>query len=743
MGIEIVNPKAVHYLKREKLLEARDLVQIGGPHCNFLIKNPFRRIGGNDEFLRVIHEYNEFLMNVAPHIAINLSPKRNRVNARFDVYGSRNLSCTKPQIIMANNGRGMPEDIGFQGAVGDSFIEELPEKYAHLIKLPNVHFAKTNRFIHGSKYLNDDMAKASLIDIYRPSLYRELLFWSKPSNLDCVKNFLSSEDAKIISKHIALTTGDGFDVKGYIEANTHQVGRKRTFSQKLYQDSFEELGEIIGELVKNTSLRKKFNVFFKTKLIGQLNQFDVTNYSFIPDYRALVPFKNSQNALLPTFLDNLMPEGGEEVRETEYTKFFEEERNLIGDICIRKLGSLKPPTSAIISTSLSTCTDDNAVFTGQLEDIGVQYGSTQQSEALKEKSVDNVFSGFAEKISVTLETKNGLPVLKPSTSGDDFTHMFKFPNTRHHMNLETCEWFGMLMAKSVDLPAPPFALVPNSEDVCIKEQSPNFLDDAFDAIDAAAGFSNQMYGAEPSNAVHKEVKKEKPNYVIERFDIDSPESNRVSIGEDFASLLSMSPSNKYNVSYERIAEHVHLNSTNWEEDREYLLRILTLNMLVNNCDMHAKNLSMLRSYDKATNKLQENRLSPVYDIVAVDKSLFTGKYGRAVPKHALTMNGSQEYSYDNLMVFSKETLGLSQWQADEIITDVCKKALTASDALYRQPPELLSEGGEPVHELVSLVRFVESNFDSYFANDLSIDKDSIYGETELTDEIIDNSFSFI
>lgn len=742
MGVKIVNPSTIHYLKRDKFLESRDLIQLGGPHSHLLIKNPFIGLKSHNEIISTINEYNDLLMRFAPLMAINLFPKRNRAKARFDVFGSINLSGNNPKVILATNSKGLDEDIVFQGVVGDDFNKELPSQYHELIKQPNIYLTKTTRFIYGPQFDTEQLAKAPQIGLYKPSLYRELLFWSKPSNINVVKNFLTAEDAKAISKQIALATGDAFDVNAYIMKNTFQTGRKRVFSSKIFQHSFDELGQLLGEISQDKTFRKKFNVFFKTNLIGQLSQFDAASWSFVPQHGALVPFKNTQNNYLPTFIDNLMPEGAYEVSESDYESFFEEEHSFIGDICIRKLGSSKPPVSAIITTPLEKCTNQDGEFKGMLRKIKVQYGKVHQCEVLKDATRDISTSGFAEKIPVSVHIEDGVPVIQPAITGDTFTHLFKLPNTGHHVNLETCEWFGMTMAKSAGLPAPAFALVPNSEEACISESKGNFFDDAFDSADA---LSNQMYGKTLSGI--EEVKKtgevQKPNYIIERFDIDSTDSGTVSIGEDLSSLLSLRPTQKYFVKFETVAEYIKDNSTHWDEDREYLLRILTSNILVNNSDMHAKNLSMLRRYDKATNALVENRLSPIYDIVALDRRLFTGRFKDAAVKHALSVNGSKEYSYDNLITFAVNTLDYTKDSAKEIVTDVCRKILTASDALYRKPPALLAHEGQPNDELISLVRFVEANYDTYLAADVKLDKEAIYGKVKVDDETMENAFSFI
>lgn len=720
MSIKVVDPKSLHYLKRERAIRAGDLIRIGDDQGSCLIENPFKFNEADDQPEIIINELNDFLIKIAPMLAFNLMSRRNRYDAKFDIIGSYNHSQTNSNIILASPSRTMPDEITFTGCVGDEILEHIPLVHRNKLTPPNIHIVQYKRDKTGKLAMNYGIAEKQNATLYHADLFNELMFWSKPENLKFIDHFIEPSDADSILKMLADATPHDVSVLGFIEEH---INRSRKSAYRSKDDAvkmYKALESRLAEISKIDTRPDKFNVFFKKNLIGRLNQFDTTSWSFIPEPKQLVPFKIKQNNLLPSFFSNLMPEGIGEVKASEYLEFFQEEHSFIGDVCVRGLGSKKPPTSAVINTHLNDHVDSDRQFNGKLRNIGVLHATPAQSIALKEKGFNNVISGFADKVAVKLTVEDGLPIIEPTNDGDEFTHIFKFANEPEVANLEVCEWFGMKMAESIGIPVPAFALVPNKKSSCIKKSKPrDLLDDAFDALEVGTSLNKMLYTNESDEVAE-------PNYVIERFDIDDKDSSSISISEDFASILGIPPGLKYNPQYDDIVEIIREESTDWERDRHYVLNALTLNMLVNNCDMHAKNMSMLRVYDKDTQELLHNTLTPAYDIVAVDPHILGGRHRVSTKKHALEMSGDAQYSFKNLVKFSEVYLGFTEREARACITDACNKAMTASKSLLDCPPALLKEGNEPSASLESLCHFVEDNYDLYFSEHLTIDKSAIY-----------------
>lgn len=739
MAIKVVRSSSIHYLKREELLRSGDLIRIGGDQGSVVVSNPFKYLKGEQAEDKAIVDLNNFLLTAAPHLAFNLMPRKNRPEAKFEVLGSYNFSSSKPQIILANSGRRMPEDITFIGSIGDQLKEYIPERLHDAFEPPNIHIVKNIKLGVSTKLTNTSLADKPLPELSRSSLINEIVFWSNPNHLHCIDHFINPDDARLMLAKVEDVVGPGAGFVEFVDKSVIQVGKRKALLTGASVEGYNALHEKLKQIASLKVVAKKFNLFLKKDYIGQIQKFNETGWAFTAEKGKLIPFNTKQNALLPVFLANLMPEGTGEVRAVEYEEFFNEENNFMGDLCIRRLGSTNPPTSAEIKTSLSGHVDDDNVYTGLIKNIGVQYADKYQSIALKEKGMHNRISGFADKVSVKLDIENGTAVLQPTDSGDDFTHIFKFPNDVEKENLETCEWFGMHLASKVGLPVPSFALVPNMKSVCAdKEESDvDILDEAFDAIEVGTSLSKFLY----SNDDEPVLEAGKPNYVIERFDVSEPGSNKISIGEDFASIMGVSPSAKYNPFMEDVVEHLKKQSTDWESDREYLLRILTLNMLINNNDLHIKNITMLRVYDKNTHKLLESKLSPAYDIVSVDPNILTGRYRVSPKKHALKVSGSNDYSFENLIAFAENSLGYAPDEASAIVEKVCKDSMVAASKLLASPPDLLKVDGTANKELSSLCHFVEENYDLYFGKYLNIDKSDIY---DFPDEVdIDYQMTYL
>ena len=739
MAIKVVRSSSIHYLKREELLQSGDLIRIGGDQGSVVISNPFKYLKGEQAEDEAIVDLNNFLLNVAPHVAFNLMPRKNRPEAKFEVFGSYNFSNSKPQIVLANSGRRMPEDITFIGSVGEQLKEYIPARLHDAFEAPNIHIVKSLKLGVGTKLTNSTLADKPLPELSRSTLINEIVFWSNPNHFRCVEHFICPDDARLMLGKVEEVVGSGVGLAKFVDQSIIQVGKRKSLLTSANVNSYNALHEKLKHIASQKIDAKKFNLFLKKDYIGQIQRFNETGWSFTAEKGKLIPFNTKQSALLPAFLANLMPEGTGEVRAVEYEEFFNEENNFMGDLCIRRLGSTNPPTSAEIKTPLSSHIDVDNIYTGLIKNIGVQYADKYQSIALKEKGMHNRISGFADKVSVKLDIENGKAVLQPTDSGDDFTHIFKFPNDVEKENLETCEWFGMHLASKVGLPVPSFALVPNTKSICVdkEENDVDLLDEAFDAIEVSSSLSKILY----SNDDEHVLEAGKPNYVIERFDVSEPGSNKISIGEDFASIMGVSPNAKYNPFMENVVEHVKKQSTDWDFDRGYLLRILTLNMLINNNDLHIKNITMLRVYDKSTHELLESKLSPAYDIVSVDPNILTGRYRVSPKKHALKVAGSNDYSFENLISFAEDSLDYTADEARTIVANVCKDSMVAASKLLSSPPDLLKVDDKPNKELSSLCHFVEENYDLYFGRYLNIDKSDIY---DIPDEVdIDYQMTYL
>ncbi|MEO8486811.1 MAG: type II toxin-antitoxin system HipA family toxin [Betaproteobacteria bacterium] len=100
--------------------------------------------------------------------------------------------------------------------------------------------------------------------------------------------------------------------------------------------------------------------------------------------------------------------------------------------------------------------------------------------------------------------------------------------------------------------------------------------------------------------------------VVERFDTDPSSGKRLGF-EDMCSLLGLSPDEKYDSTWERVARRASqfLSSGNLRQAQEQLAITLLLTYALGNADCHTKNLGLLYS------SLADVRLAPIYDMLSI------------------------------------------------------------------------------------------------------------------------------
>ena len=150
--------------------------------------------------------------------------------------------------------------------------------------------------------------------------------------------------------------------------------------------------------------------------------------------------------------------------------------------------------------------------------------------------------------------------------------------------------------------------------------------------------------------------------VVERFDID-PASGKRKGFEDFCSLLGLTPDDKYDSTWERVAR---LTRDYVPRDRllaanEQLALTLLLSYALGNADCHTKNLAFI--YDDFDNV----ELAPVYDMVTV---LAYDRHANNPP--AMYLDGRKSWSANKaLWRYLQVNLGLDPPRQRELVDRVC------------------------------------------------------------------------
>lgn len=179
-------------------------------------------------------------------------------------------------------------------------------------------------------------------------------------------------------------------------------------------------------------------------------------------------------------------------------------------------------------------------------------------------------------------------------------------------------------------------------------------------------------------------------FIMERFD---KTSDGVCFGfEDACVLQGLSPQNKYDGSYERLAKslHTYVSPQHRAESMKQLFISLTVSWAVQNGDAHLKNFGIL--YASPTS---QRAIAPAFDIVSTTPYL-----SKDVP--ALTLAGKKLWWHPKLLSqFAKTHCGLSPREIKEIFTEVINALRTQSVALasYQETHSDFQDLGEKMLEI--------------------------------------------
>jgi serine/threonine-protein kinase HipA len=160
--------------------------------------------------------------------------------------------------------------------------------------------------------------------------------------------------------------------------------------------------------------------------------------------------------------------------------------------------------------------------------------------------------------------------------------------------------------------------------------------------------------------------------IVERFDID-PETGQRRGFEDFCSLLGLTPDEKYESTWERVARLTrdYVPADRLLEANTQLAVTLLLTFALGNADCHTKNLAFIyNSYDDV-------KVAPVYDMLSI---LAYDRYADNPP--GMFMDGRKSWnSTKALWRYLQQYLGFEPAAQRELVDRVC-------EAVVQTVPEL-------------------------------------------------------
>tara|TARA_Y100001934_G_C12374039_1_gene788100 strand:- start:1516 stop:3705 length:2190 start_codon:yes stop_codon:yes gene_type:complete len=679
-------------------IENREYIGLG-KYGKIVVQNPFIDMDESPEDIAM--GINKFLEDNAAALATTLA----RTNSRTEMclWGSFALNggCKNLLVSLQTHSAGK-----MCGVIGQEFIDVAPRHVKGLIKPITVNAFRriTTNTLPATNY---DKSLTN-VTIRKPTLADHLAFWIMNTESYSPEQFLTPDDA-----YQLLQGQTDFErayemVRHTIISNLSTAFAARILGLDEKDGQIKNLtAQLLAIYEKQPTQLKGYNIYWKGKVAGNISD-PITNKWYItPDKSWILPFNHENSGDIPAFFENLLPEV-DGIEANQLKGFLEQEPDLMGDISIRKQHSTRPPSVSKIGEELEAHITEQNIYTGKIDGIGVLTGEHTQKTTLVDSTSKVRLSGFATKIPVHLIAKGPNAVIRPSEDGNHFTHIMKIPKNYEMAHLQLSEWFGMVMAKAAGVNVPTFALVDNNGKNIVKTTSFSSVElNGFDDI-LAETLSSELFRFGDTLDTY-------PNYVVERFDLTNDESTNLKIGEDFASYLGIMSKAKYTgADMSDVASALKAITTDWKADAETLLRQLTVNMLINNNDMHAKNLSILRTYDAATKQMIDCRLSPAYDIVCMPPSLYGSRVSTA---HGMALNGNNEYCLDTLVDFAINCLDIQRTHTIKIIQDVGNKVLLASKNVQKEASPALSQAHpEALPKLREMGRFVKASYLELFAD---------------------------
>lgn len=270
------------------------------------------------------------------------------------------------------------------------------------------------------------------------------------------------------------------------------------------------------------------------------------------------------------------------------------------------------------------------------------------------------FSGAQVKIPISLlPDENGGQVILPAVH-TPFSHILKVPREGYYQSLPAIEWLGLELSKRAGLETADHALVEMPDGMA-------------------------------------------PALIVERFDIPDVEDDLTKLTRisDFCNITNREPEkHKYgsdiSVCFRALAEQ----SSAPEEDKITLFKRIVLSHYLMDADMHLKNISVLKTFDRETGDVNV-RMSPVYD--AMTTVIYPG-----LDRHsALSFDPEPEFggtaiksygSRSDLMQIAGMN-GIGWDEADEIIDHISQSIADNAVEIANNPPELIKNNPACMHAL--------------------------------------------
>jgi len=372
---------------------------------------------------------------------------------------------------------------------------------------------------------------------------------------------------------------------------------------------------------------------------------------------------------VPYFVESLMPESwiSNTVRDvTKPAEVFDVEcaDRYLSNIVIRPNTRKTPIRVDVRAGSFSQpgMIDENHVYQGRFDDIFIpseeekislrlnKYYEFQNYAALHAGVDAPRMSGVQDKLPAYLSESGVLG----DASSNSFTHILKFPVSKNNIKRGLCavEWFSTLLARKCGL------------------ETENF------AVSEIQGFG--------------------PVFIAERFDIrDHPQDGRAILAEDFCSILGVRRFAKDEGDVAAVMLNIRDHSTAPEEDLRALMRMTMFAWLIENDDLHLKNMMLVKTYDEHMKNRISVRLAPVYDMLCT--SIYTMS---TLP--SLNIMDTREYS---LGLFRElgALFDISNDEVNDMARELVDGILTHAQEMIQNLPAFIMRHAHSLSDIESML----------------------------------------
>ena len=398
----------------------------------------------------------------------------------------------------------------------------------------------------------------------------------------------------------------------------------------------------------------QFSVGWYSRPIATI-AFDGIGWKFDYESGWILPLsaERANPSQFPSFIMNMMPQGvlASAINEglgnphSNAQLFLASERYMSNMSIVEDPARVRAIPTDVLHGRLSDFISDNRTFIGAMKGLpdADRFFEAQVRSMIARRTMPRM-SGYQAKVPMHLaESGDFWPADR-----DAFTHILKLPGVEKDPDLArgAVEWASMTLARAGGVKTCDFAAVALSDGSVA--------------------------------------------YIAERFDIprDHEDSSMV-FAEDFNSALAKPSFLASFGAVEDVANLLKEVSTDFSEDSRQLLRQVAAGVILENGDMHLKNLSLVKVAHPNLASFKSVRLAPAYDIM---NTMFFSVMPRDLSQResmVLSINGQNEnVCADDLLAFAVR-IGIPEAEACEILDSTAAGIFHGADELLNDMPDII------------------------------------------------------